>query len=107
MLPNFFLGETNKYKFEVQSKMIQTFSSVEIEKIFLIQQFFQDYPSVLSNQQKTKMKKYFIELVQILQENHLIETNSKIISNGKAHSTDQLTITNILEGFIIYEKLDI
>lgn len=38
MLPNFFIGETKKDRFEVQFKMIQTFSSVEIEKIFLIQQ---------------------------------------------------------------------
>lgn len=107
MLPNFFIGETTKDRFAVQFKMIQTFSSVEIEKIFLIQQFFQDYPSALSNQRKAQMKQYFIELVQILQEYDLIETNYKVISNGKAHSTDQLNTANISEGFIIYEKLDI
>lgn len=107
MLPNFFLGETNKFMFEVQFKMIQTFSSVEIDKVFFIQEFFQDYPSTLSNQQKTKMTGYFIKLVQTLQDYELIDNNYKVISNGRAHSTDQLTPANISEGFIIYEKLDI
>jgi hypothetical protein len=73
--------------------MIQTFSSVEIEKVFLIQEFFQEYPFIISNQQKTNIKRYFIELVQLLQEYQLIETNYRIILNGKFHTTDQLTTT--------------
>jgi hypothetical protein len=77
LIPNFFLGENNKNKCEVQFKIIQTFSSVEIEKIFLIQEFFQDYPSGLSNQQKTTMKEYFIELVQILEDYSIIDTHYK------------------------------
>jgi hypothetical protein len=49
-----------KHEFEVQFKIIQVFTSVDIEKTFDIRDFFQNYPSTLTNQQKTKIKKYFI-----------------------------------------------
>lgn len=62
---------------------------------------------VLSFLEMYKILRYFIELVKILEEYDRIESNSKIIFNGKVHSTDQLTTPNISEGFIIYEKLSI
>lgn len=48
-----------------------------------------------SNQRINDIKKIFLELVQILQEYDLIESNYKIISNGSFLDTDQLTIYNI------------
>ena len=59
----------------------------------------------VSNQRITKIKKNFIELVQILQEYDLIESNYKIISNGSFLDTNELNISNISEGFVIYEKI--
>lgn len=53
------------------------------------------------------MKSYFIELVKVLQDLNLIEGNYKVIWNGSFYETKELTITNISEGFIIYEKLSI
>lgn len=53
------------------------------------------------------MKQHFLELVQLLRNSGLIEPHYKIISYGKLYSTDQLTITNISEGFILYEKLNL
>jgi len=94
-----------KHQFEVQFHLIQVFSSIDIEKKFLIQEFFQNYQSRLSNQEKTNMKKYFIQLIQFLNESSLIESNYKIISNNKIYLTNQLTTNNISEGFMIYEKL--
>ena len=41
-----------KHQFEVQFKVIQVFSSVDIEKHFSIEEFFHHYLSVLSNQDK-------------------------------------------------------
>jgi hypothetical protein len=81
------------------------FEFPHIEKTILVTQFLENYPSVLNNSQKTKIKQYFIELVQILKENNLIESNYKIIYKGKFYPVDQLTIKNISEGFMIYEKL--
>jgi hypothetical protein len=53
------------------------------------------------------MKKSFIRLIKILEEYDLINSNYKIISNGMFYDTEKLTTNNILEGFIVYEKLSI
>jgi hypothetical protein len=53
------------------------------------------------------MKRAFIQLVKLFEEHSLIESNYKIISDGKVYQTDQLTSSNISEGFILYEKLSI
>ena len=105
-LPNIFQTKLTKDQLEVQYKIVQVFSTVNIEKTFLVEEFLDNYPSILSNQQKTKIKKYFIDVIQIFEKYKLIEPNYKIIVNGKYHQTDQLTPHNISEGFIIYEKIN-
>jgi len=69
-----------KDKLAVRVKFIQVFNSVNVEKIFIIKDFFQNYPFVLSNQKKTKMKSYFIELVKVFEQDHriLFETHNFI-----------------------------
>lgn len=81
--------------------------SVNIEKVFFIQEFLSSYPSVISNQRITNMKRTFIQWVKLFEEHSLIESNYKIISDGKVYQTDQLTSSNISEGFIVHEKLSI
>jgi hypothetical protein len=71
----------------------------------MIQEFFQNYPVTLTNQQKAKMKKSFIELVKDFEDKNLIESDYKIISKNIFYDVDQFNTTNISEGFIIYEKL--
>ena len=51
------------------------------------------------------MKQSFIQLIKILEEYNLIDSNYKIIFNGRFHDTDQLTTKNISEGFVVYEKI--
>jgi hypothetical protein len=106
LLPDFFKTKLTKDQFEVRVEVIKVFHSVDITKTFLIQQFLDSY-STVSNQRINKIKKNFIELVQILQEYDLIQSNYKIISNGLFVDIDELTTTNIEEGFIIYEKLSV
>jgi len=77
---------------------------LKLEKSFTLQQFLDSY-STVSNQRINKIQKNFIELVQILQEYDLIESNYKIISNGSFLDTNELNISNISEGFVIYEKI--
>lgn len=103
-LPNFFNTKLNKDEFEVRFQFIQTFASVNVEKVFFIQEFLTSYPSIISNQRKNNIKKYYIQLVQELNDNDLIKPNYKIIVDGSLISTDKLTSSNISEGFIIYEK---
>lgn len=100
-----FQTKLTKDKLEVRFQFIQVFTSVNIEKVFFIQEFLSSYSSVISNQRKNNIKKYFIQLVQLFKEHDLIEGSYKIISNGKFYNTDKLTSTNIFESFIIYEKL--
>ena len=104
LLPDFFKTKLTKDQFEVRVEVIKVFHSVDITKTFLIQQFLDSY-STVSNQRINKIKKNFIELVQILQEYDLIESNYKIISNGSFLDTNELNIFNISEGFVIYEKI--
>lgn len=104
-LPNFFNTKLTKDEFEVTFKFIQVFSSINTEKVFRIQEFLDLYPSVISNQRKTNIKKYFIELVQELKNNDLIEPDYKIIYDGSFIPTDKLTFSNISEGFVLYEKI--
>jgi hypothetical protein len=79
---------------------------LKLEKSFTLQQFLDSY-STVSNQRINKIQKNFIELVQILQEYNLIESNYKIISNGSFLDKNELNISNISEGFVIYEKISI
>jgi len=107
LLPCFFKQKTTKDQFEVQFKVIQVFSSINLEKKFFIQEFLNSYSAVLSNQRRTKIKKLFIQVVGILKEHDLIESNFKIIYDGLLLDVNELTITNIEQGFVIYEKLSI
>jgi len=104
LLPDFFKTKLTKDQFEVRVEVRKVFHSVEITKTFLIQQFLDSY-STVSNQRINKIKKNLIELVQLLQEYDLIESNYKIISNGSFLDTNELNISNISEGFVIYEKI--
>lgn len=106
-LPNIFQTKLTKDKLEVRFKFIQVFTSVNIEKVFFIQEFLSSYSSVISNQRKNNIKKYFIQLVQLFKEHDLIEDNYKIISNGHYYFTKEFNTHDISEGFVIYEKLSI
>jgi len=71
LLPDFFKQKTTKVRFQV----IQVFSSINIEKKFFIKEFLDSYPSVISNQRINNIKKYFIQLVKLLEHHDLIESN--------------------------------
>lgn len=107
LLPDFFKQKITKDQFEVRFEVIKVFSSVDIDKEFFIKKFLDSYPSVISNQRIANIKRYFIELVKVLQEYDLIESNYKIISDGYYHSVQELNIQNISEGFVLYEKISI
>jgi hypothetical protein len=106
-LPNIFQTKLTKDQLEVRFKFIQVFSSVNIEKVFFIQEFLSSYSSLISNQRKNNIKKYLIQLVQLFKEHDLIQDNSKIISNGHYYFTKEFNTHDISEGFVISEKLSI
>lgn len=53
---------------------------------------------------KTKIKKSFTRLVKVFEELDLIESNYTIISNGILYDLLELTIKEIFENLLIYEK---
>jgi hypothetical protein len=77
-LPNFFQQKLTKHELEVRFKLFQVFTSGSIEKEIFVQEFFKSYPSVLNNQQKTKIKNHFIELVKVLEECDLIKSKLRL-----------------------------
>lgn len=104
-LPNFFKGKLPKHELEVRAKLFQIYSSVNIEKVISIKEFFNSYSSTLNNKQKTTIKKSFLTLVQSLEDSGFIQSNYKIILNDSYHDIDKLTVKNIDQGFVFYEKL--
>ena len=74
--------KNTKDDFEVRFEVMKVFSSVNLEKEFLIQEFFKPYKGLISNQRITNMKRNSIQLVKVLEEHDLIESDYKIISDG-------------------------
>ena len=105
-LPYFSPQKLSQEELEVQGKFVQVFSSLTIEKEFLIKEFLDSYSSTLSNQEIATLKQFFLQLVEMSQEYNLIENKFKILSNNSWIETDKLTTFNISEGFMIYEKID-
>jgi hypothetical protein len=105
-LPRFSPQKLSQEELEVQGKFVQVFSSLTIEKEFLIKEFLDSYSSTLSNQEIATLKQFFLQLVEMSQEYNLIENKFKILSNNSWIETDKLTTFNISEGFMIYEKID-
>jgi hypothetical protein len=66
ILPDLFQRKLTKLQLEVQFHVIRTFSSFDIKKTFYFKEFLQAYPSTLNNQQITSIKRYFIQLMEIL-----------------------------------------
>jgi len=62
VLPDLFQTKLTKHQFQVQFYIIQTFSSVGIQKTFYLKEFLQAYPSTLTNQEKANIKRYFINV---------------------------------------------
>ena len=63
--------------------------------VIFSQEFLNSYPSIIFNQWKNNIKKYYIQLVQELQKNNMIKPKYKIIYEGSFISTDKLTTSNI------------
>ena len=72
LFPDLLKRKLTKHQFKVQFKVIQVFSSINIEKVFWVRKFI---PSNISNQRKATIKKYFIQLIELLQNYDLIEDN--------------------------------
>lgn len=105
-IPNLFQEKLTHLQFQVRVKFLQVFSSPSLHKEFLIPEFFQSYGSVLSNKDKTKIKKEFIQMVEFFQKHKLIQDTYQVMGNDSYHFVEKLSIQNISKGFRIRENLD-
>lgn len=105
LLPDYFQNNPKKHEFNAKVHMLKIFTTSDIEKIIYVEEFLQNYSSILSNGEKKKIKTIFIQLVRELQQNDLIESECKFLNKGNLYSVDHLTTENISEGFAIYEKI--
>jgi hypothetical protein len=71
----------NKHEFDARFQVVEIFLCKGTSKVFEMQKFFDSY-SVVSKQQRTKMKQYFIDAILILQEAGLIENCYSIFQDG-------------------------
>jgi len=53
----------------------------------------------------TYIKREFLIWVETLEKFDLIEKQYKIIQKGQLYPVHQLTLENISEGFVLYEKI--
>jgi hypothetical protein len=104
-LPDIFPDKISKIQFLVRFEVVKIFSSATIEKKFFVKNFIECYPASLSNKSIKQIKEFFVESIETLKQESLIQPKFKIIRNGKIQSVKQLTYQNISEGFVIYEQL--
>lgn len=69
-LPDFFRQKNTKDELAVRV----VFSSMDLEKKFMLQKFLEPYQGKISTQRIANMKRIFLELVELLKEHDLIET---------------------------------
>ena len=97
LLPDLFRHKISKDEFDVAFEVSTIYSSVSIQKKFFIKEFRTSYR--ISNQRITTMKRTFLQLVKLFEEYYLIESNYKIISDGKVYDTDQLNFQQYFRRF--------
>jgi len=89
LFSDIFQQKLTKHQFQVLFEIIKTYSSIHLRKEFNITQFLDNYPSVLSNQHKRQIQKYFIQYLKVLhQEGKLQDKVLDLSSNKVLQITD-------------------
>jgi hypothetical protein len=84
LFPNSFLICKNKYDLEIKLQLIESFSTVELEKKLLVKRFLNQFYG--PNKDLAKIKKQLIDSFFILKDSQLIENKFSLISkNGSSN----------------------
>ena len=78
-----FRQKLNKHQFQVLFEIIKTYSSIHLRKEFNIAQFFDNYPSVLSNQHKKQIQEYFTHYLKLLHQEGKLQDKFLDLSSNK------------------------
>ena len=105
IFPASFRTYQNKYDLQVKIQILKTFASVEEEKHICIRDIYGS--NVLSNVDKTRIKKIFIKLLNELKKNKCIQPTFKLISSSeKMRQTNQLTTLLLSQNKILLFQED-
>lgn len=106
-LPKEFLYYNNRYEMEVKLEIIQSFSTIGLEKTFAIEAFLDRY--TIPNQKRAEIKRLIIDLFEQLKTDQIIEPIFTIVpkkgSPKKVKKLTSLLLTKSKE-FYFYEILN-
>ena len=80
--PNSFLICKNKYDLEIKLQLIESFSTVELEKKLLVKKFLNQFS--VPNKDLAKIKKQLIDSFFVLEDSQLIENKFSLISKNSS-----------------------
>lgn len=96
-----FQNKLTKDQFQVLFEIIRVYSSRDLQKEFHFKQFLDTYTTSLSNQQKTKIKQYFINYLAILQKQQKINEEILLLPSNQVSQIDKLTTSDLSKNKII------
>jgi hypothetical protein len=105
LLPNLFQEKLTKDKFQVLFEIIKVYSSNDIRKEFHIQEFLDNYPSILSNKQKKQIKEYFIYYLQVFREQQKLQDKVLDLSSNKILDIYDLKTSHL--NIALFENIDV
>ena len=105
LFQNLFDKKLTKDQFQVLFQVIKVYSSSDIRKEFHIQNFLDNYPSVLSSQRKKKIKEYFIHYLQLLNQQHKLQDKVIDLSSNQSLKIHHLNISHL--NIAVFENIDI
>ena len=105
LFQNLFNKKLTKDQFQVLFQVIKVYSSSDIRKEFHIQNFLDNYPSVLSSQRKKKIKEYFIHYLQLLNQQQKLQDKVIDLSSNQSLKIHHLNISHL--NIAVFENIDI
>ena len=100
-----FETKLSSHQFQVLFEIIKVYSSNDIRKEFHIQQFLDNYPFVLSSQQKKKIKDHFIRYLQVLNQQHKLRDKVIDLSSNKILNIQDLNTSHL--NIAVFESINI
>ena len=105
LFQDFFDKKLTKDQFQVLFEVIKVYSSTDIRKEFHIQNFLDNYLSILSSQRKKKIKEYFIHYLQVLNQQHKLQDQVLDLSSNKILNIHHLNISHL--NIAVFENIDV
>ena len=105
LFSDIFQQKLTKHQFQVLFEIIKTYSSIHLRKEFNIKQFLDNYPSVLSNQQKRQIQEYFIQYIKLLHQEGKLQDKVLDLSSNKVLTINHLNSSS--SQIAVFENINV